>query len=367
MSLKDANEARMLLKRLEDQPKKMVFGIDQAISNCVLSLITPIPRDGKRGKEWAQAHVYLLDLPGRGKTAVLTFLSAALDAKIGRVEGRSDTLPGDLTGWEDVDRVSGIRTLLKGPIHSNIFFFDEITRTPPKGQGIMLGAMEGGHVIMNVTDLVKKRKDARAFPLYPISENSRELFFIVFATANPIEFEGTYPLSEAQKERFTYSFRMGRPKREDEMMVRAKNVSGKTVDTVMDLKTLLKIQDMVKNIELSAGADELIMRYIENSMPQSQDLEEGERRKRYATHGLVEDVDRYVASGCSVRRNLHMEAAAKAWAFMRGEDRLATVDDVKAIAPLTMEHVVLLQPRSVGENITAKKVIRKIVDETTIP
>src|SRR3989338_8626536 len=121
MSLKDANEARMLLKRLEDQPKKMVFGIDQAISNCVLSLITPIPRDGKRGKEWAQAHVYLLDLPGRGKTAVLTFLSAALDAKIGRVEGRSDTLPGDLTGWEDVDRVSGIRTLLKGPIHSNIF------------------------------------------------------------------------------------------------------------------------------------------------------------------------------------------------------------------------------------------------------
>lgn len=370
MVFNTSNGARRLLKELENQPRKFVFGVDQAIFNCVLALITPVPRDGKQGKEWAQAHVYLLDLPGRGKTAVLTFLSAALRAKIGRVDGRPDMLPSDLTGREDVDKLSGIRTLLKGPLHCHIFFFDEINRTPPKGQAILLGAMEGAQVIMNVTSIERRVIEARAFPLYPIADDPHEtrMFFEVFATANPIEFEGTYPLSEAQKERFTYSFRMGRPQREDEMRVRAKNVAGRKVEVVMDLAALLEIQEIVRAIELTADASELLMRYIENSNPYSQDLEDYDAvRTRHATPGLVEFVNRYVANGCSVRRNYHMEAAAKAWAFRRGEDRWASVDDVKAIAGMTMEHVLLLQPRSEGDGVNAKKVVRKIIDETMMP
>src|SRR5690606_20176875 len=118
----------------------------------------------------------------------------------------------DLTGYEAADRATGIRTLLLGPIHCNIFFYDEINRTPPKAQAILLGAMEGGHVIVNVTNIEQRSIEAKAFPLYPVNSDPKDRhFFITFATANPIEFSGTYPLSEAQQERFTYSFRMGLP------------------------------------------------------------------------------------------------------------------------------------------------------------
>lgn len=364
----DYEEARHLLKKLEEQLNQFVFGIPRTSSNAVLSISTKLPRDSKSGKEWAQAHVYVLDKPGRGKTAMLIYLSHALKAKIGKIDGRPDMMPNDITGREE--RFTGVPTLFKGPLHSNIFFFDEINRTPPKGQAVMLGAMEGGYVIMMVTDPKTKRLEAKSFPLYPISENpdEKELFFTVFATANPIEFEGTYPLSEAQKERFTYSFKMGRPNREDEKRVRSKNVMGKKVEEVTDLRTMLNIQEMAQQIELSEDGDELIMRYIENSLPYSQDLEDWDRpRHRHATPGLVEFIDRYVINGCSVRRNFHMEAAAKAWAFLRGENRVATADDVKAIAPLTMEHVILLNPRSEGDNVTSKKVVEKIINETAMP
>jgi len=281
-------------------------------------------------------------------------------------------MPSDLMGYEDVDRQTGSRTLFKGPIHSNIFFMDEINRTPSKGQAILLGAMEGGHVMMNVTNVEAKRKDSIAVPLYPISDdpNEKRMFFIVFATANPIEFEGTYPLSEAQKERFTYSFRMGLPDRESEKMIRAKNLMGKSIKEVMDLGTLLEIQDMVKEIELSDQAHEYIMRIIENSRPYSQDEEEyGHQVRRFADKNLLEFINDYVTNGNSPRRDLHLEAATKAfkWRYGIDESRVATVDDVKAILPLAMEHVILLQPKSLGDNITAQKVVQRIIEGTFVP
>lgn len=370
MPLTNPDEGRRLLQELMMQPKKFVFGIDQAIFNCVLAMMTPMLRDGDVSKEPAQAHVYLLDWFGRGKTAVLKYLSAGLKAKHGRIDGRPDMMPSDLAGREDVDRVTGIRTLLKGPLHSNVLFTDEINRTPAKGQGLLLGAMEGAEVRMNVTDLENRRIESRAFPLYPISEDidEKDLYFIVMATANPIELVGTYELSEAQKDRFTYSLRMGLPSPEDEMRIRAKNLKKKKVDIVMDLRTMLDISVMASNIELSDQADHLVQRFQMNSRPYSQDMEEyGKIMPRHAKPGLIEFVNTYVASGCSPRRNLHMEAAAKAWAFMRGENELATVDDVKAVAPLTMEHVILLHPKSLSDNVTPRKVVKRIIEETAVP
>src|SRR3989338_1042949 len=370
MPLTNPDEGRMLLREVEKQPNKFVFGVKGAIFNTVLALVTPIARDGDLGKEYAQAHTYLLDLPGRGKTAILKYLSAAITAKLGRIDGRADTLPSDLTGYEHVDRFTGTSTLLKGPLHSNIFFDDEINRTPPQGESPMLGGMEGGYVIMNVTNIKTGELEAKRFPLYPISDDPNEtrMFFICLATANPIEFEGTYPLSEAQKERFTYGIRMGLPDRENEMMIRPWNVAGKKVETVMDLATLLDIQDIVKQIRLSQAAEEYVMRLIENSRPYSQDLEEWSKIKpRKATRELVDFINRYVISGCSPIRNFHIVGAAQAFAFMRGENETATVDDVRAIAPITMEHVILLQPRAEGDDITPRKLVQKIIDETILP
>ena len=379
MALTDPNEARRLIKLTKAQPEKFLFGVKKATFNAVLALVTPIAKDGPTGKEWAQAHTLVSDVPGTGKTALFNYLSAAIRAKLGRIDGRPDLMPRDFTGQEERDKFTGIRTLLKGPLHSNIVFADEGNRTPPKSQAPLLGAMEGGHVIMNITNEKEGMIEAKSFPLYPIPDDPNRMFFQVFMTMNPIEFEGTYPLSEAQMERFTYRWGMGAPSREEEKMIRFENVVGKKVEMVMDLGTLLDIQEMAKKIRLTEEASELIMRYLQNSRTYAQDERMfGKIQKRFASQGLVGFINQYVNSGCSPRRNFHMQGAALGHRLLRlllSDDKpienldhiVATVDDVKAIASLTMEHVILLEPRSLGEDITTKKVVNRIIEETPMP
>lgn len=382
MTLTNPNEARILVRKQVAQPALMLFGAEQAAFDTSLALYTPLLRDSKRRKGWSCAHTIVRDLPGTGKTALFNYVASSLNAKLGRVDGRPDLLPIDFTGKEERDKFTGIRTLLKGPIFSNIFFADEVNRTPPKSQAPFLGAMEGGHVIMNVTNEKAGVIEPKAFSLYPISDDPDEqrMYFIVFATMNPIEFEGTYPLSEAQMERFTYSFGMGAPTRGQEMMIRFENVINKEVKVVMDLGAVLDIQEMVKHIRLSAQANELIMRYIENSWPPSKDSYRfgGPRKRHVANTDLTSFVEEYVVSGCSRRRNFHMQMAALTHRLMRlflSEDKeitnlnniVAEADDVKAIAPLTMDHVLILDTRSLGDNIATQTVVQRIINETTLP
>jgi len=380
MALTDPNEARYKTRKLIAQPSQFIFGGQKPIFTIVLAFYTPIPKDSPMGKGWACAHTLLIDLPGTGKTALLNYASSAIQAKLGRIDGRPDYMPTDFTGREEKDTLTKTRTLLKGPLHCNIFFADEINRTPPKTQAPMLGAMEGGNVYMNIFNEIEKRIDSSPFPLYPISADPNEtrMYFIVIATMNPIEFEGTYPLSEAQKERFTISCDMGVPTREEEDMIRPENVMGKRVEVVMNLGEVLDIQEMVKKVKLSKDAYELKMRYVENSWPYSRDNTRfGGLRERHAKKDLAKFINEFVTSGCSRRRHYHMIMAAKSHRllslFLESDQPIenldnivATVDDMKAIAPLTMEHVIRLEPRSLGENITEKDVVRKIIEDTEV-
>jgi MoxR-like ATPase len=367
--IRSGKEGREFLKELERQPNKFVFGMEKPIFYSVLALITPMQRDSETGKKIAQSHILILDLPGRGKTAIFVYLSSAMKAKIGKIEGRADMMPNELTGGEKIDLVTGKRTLFKGPLHSHVFFFDETTRTPSRGQSVLLGPMDGGHVLMNKTDEETGFINSVPFPLYPIpGDRKNRNYFIAMATANPLEFEGTFPMSEALKERFVYSFSLGLPSREEEMKVTAENVSNKEVEVVGNLSDIMDINEMVETIKLSSKALEYRQRLMENSRPKSRDIiDYGSTRRRYASGNLVEYIEKYVDCGCSTRRNFHMEAAAKAWAFMRGEKEIATVEDMKAIAPITMEHVILLSPATVGDSISAREVVKKIIDETEVP
>jgi len=381
-SLTNPNEARILMRRALAQPAKVLFGAERAAFCTYLAIYTPLLKDSKKRKGWSCAHTIVEDLPGTGKTALFNYVSDSLMAKLGRVDGRPDTLPFDLTGKEDRDKFTGIRTVLRGPLFSNIFFADEIDRTPPKSQAPMLGAMEGAHVILNKTDEKNGEIRPTAFPLYPISDDPDEtrMFFIVFATRNGIEFEGTYPLSEAQMERFTYSFGMGAPSREQEMMIRFENVQNKEIEVIMNLGQVLDIQEMVKKLRLSSQSDELTMRYIENSWPPSKDKYRfgGSRKRRVTNSDLSKFIEEYVITGCSRRRNYHMQMAALTHRLMRlmlYEDKeiktldgmVAEVDDVKAITQLTMRHIIRLQPKALNENISADDVVQRIFNETELP
>src|SRR3989344_629767 len=367
MALKDPNEARERLAKLRAQVGEFIFGLHRVTADAIMGLVTPMVKDTPTSKEYTQAHLIISDEPGTGKTALLNYLSSGIEAKLGRIDGRPDLMPSDFTGREERDKYTGIRTLLTGPLHSHIIFADEINRTPPKSQSVMLGPMEGGRIMMNITNEKEGRIESVGFPLFPVPGDPKgRNFFQVIATMNPIEYEGTYPLSEAQMERFTYRLTMGFPAREEEKMILAENVIGKKVEVVMSLSELLDIQEMVARIKLSKEAVELRQRYLENSRPFSHDkrIFGKLRPRRYATDKLIGFINEYAVSGCSPRRNFHMEAAAKAHAFMRGEDRIATVDDVKAIAHITMEHVIRLDPRSFGDHIDAKDELEMIIRET---
>jgi MoxR-like ATPase len=384
MALTDPNVAREPIRRLYYQPLEFLFGdgLKRATYKTVMALLTPMLKDSKKGKEWVQAHSIIIDLPGKGKTALYVYITASLDAKLGKIEGRADMLPHELTGKEETNRFTGKRTVYKGPLFSHVFFFDEINRTPPKAQSPALGAMEGAHCILNVTNEETGFTEPVEFSLFPIPDDPRgRNFFSVFATMNPIEIEGTYPLSEAQMDRITYSGSMGSASREDQKKIRGENVMDKKIEKIMNLSELLDIHDMVKQIHLSSEADELIQRYLENSRPYSQDIFDSGKilPRRYATKNLVSHLNKYVLAGCSDRRNYHMQYAAIAHRFMRLMfDPLnkeigdlskirAEVDDVKAIAPSTMEHVIRLSPYALGDNVTAKSVISKIIEGTQIP
>ena len=369
MSIEDPRDGLRKIKQVIEQPQEFLFGLKRVAEDVGMALATPMVKDGRRGKEYAQAHTMLEDVPGTGKTALFNYFAAAIRAKLGRVDGRPDMMPSDLTGREEKDKHSGIRTLLKGPLFSHILFGDEFNRTPPKSQAPLLGAMEGSKVIINVTDEKKGRINPKAFRLYPIPKDiHRRAFFIVFATMNPLDFEGTYPLSEAQMERFTYKLSMGVPSWEEEKMIRAINVMGKTVKVVMSVSELLDIQGLVAKIELSKHAVELRQRYLANSRQLSQDMREfGAQQKKPASKNLRNFINEYVTLGCSRRRNFHMEAAAKAHAFMRGEFKTASIDDVKAIAHMTMEHVIQLDPRSFGDYISTRDIVEMIIKETPMP
>ena len=367
--IRNSNEGREFVKELIRQPMKFVFGVNQAIFMTVLAFITPMKRDDKFGKKPAQAHVYLEDLHGRGKTAILIHLSAALNADISKFVGTVDIMPKDLTGKEERDIITGARTLMKGPLHCHVLAYDELTRTPAKSLSALLTAMEGAHVMMNVTNPNTGFIESKPFPLYPVPGDPKERdFFIVLATANPIELEGTFPLSPAQQDRFTYRLNIGLPSREEEMKIRSENVVNEKVEVIGDLSDLLDIIEMVDSLKLSQQANALMQCYLDNSRPYSRDIEDfGEKRKRYADSDLVDFINKYVASGCSPRRNYHLEAAAKAFAWFHGEEEFVYTKHLKAIVPSTMRHIFMLQPAALSDEITPRLIVEKILLDTPIP
>ncbi|OGN20306.1 MAG: hypothetical protein A2910_03280 [Candidatus Yanofskybacteria bacterium RIFCSPLOWO2_01_FULL_39_28] len=348
---------------------KFVFGANRAIFGTVMAFITPMWRDDKLGKKQAQAHVYLEDWHGRGKTAILTHLSSALRADISKFVGTIDMMPKDLIGKEERDVITGTRTLMKGPLHCHVLAYDELTRTPAKSLTALLTGMEGAHVMMNTTDPNTGIIKSEPYPLYPVPGDPKGRdFFIVLATSNPIELEGTFPLSPAQQDRFTYRFKIGLPPREDEMRIESENVVNEKVEVIGDLSDLLDIAEMVDSLRLSDQARELVQRYNDNSRPYSQDIEDfGEKRKRYADSSLVEFINKYVACGCSPRRNYHLKAAAKAYAWMTGENEVVLAEHVKAIAPSVMQHVFMLQPSTLSDDVSPRKIVERILAETWIP
>ncbi|HVF19161.1 MAG TPA: MoxR family ATPase [Mycobacteriales bacterium] len=299
---------------------KAVVGQDGAVTGLVVALL-------------CQGHVLLEGVPGVAKTLLVRALATALDLDTKRVQFTPDLMPGDVTGSLVYDARTAAFSFREGPVFTNLLLADEINRTPPKTQASLLEAMEERQVTVDGTP--------RALP-DP---------FIVAATQNPVEYEGTYPLPEAQLDRFLLKLTMPVPGRDDEIAILGRHHAG------------FDPRDLV-----AAGV---------TAVANAADLAAG--RKAVAGITVAPDVMGYIVDiaratrtspslslGVSPRGATALLRTAKAWAWLSGRD-FATPDDVKALARPTLRHRVAVRPEAELEGVTPDGVLDTVLASVPVP
>ncbi|MFC0529237.1 AAA family ATPase [Phytohabitans kaempferiae] len=313
-----SDEARAALHRLRAEVAKAVVGQDAIVTGMVIALL-------------CRGHVLLEGVPGVAKTLLVRTIAEALDLDAKRLQFTPDLMPGDVTGSLVYDPRSAVFEFRSGPVFTNLLLADEINRTPPKTQSALLEVMEERQVSVEGTPR-------------PLPEP-----FIVAATQNPIEYEGTYPLPEAQLDRFLLKLSVPLPARDEEIGVLRAHHAG---FDPRDLKAA-GVQRVATAADLAAG------------------------RANVQRVGVAEPVLAYIVDLCRATRtspSLELGASprggtallgtAKAWAWLAGRDYV-TPDDIKAVARAVLRHRVRLRPEAELEGVTADAVLDAVL--ATVP
>ena len=277
----------------------------------------------------AGGHMLLEDFPGLGKTLIARSFAKALGLEFKRIQFTPDLLPGDITGGYIFNRTTNKFELRKGPVFANIVLADEINRASPKTQSALLEAMQEGQVTIEGESL-------------PLPEP-----FLVLATQNPIEYEGTFPLPEAQLDRFMLKLTVGHPTLEEEKLILRRRRERK--------------QDEVDLREITTAQQVLDLREVVESVHVDADLENYIASLVHATRS-----DRRVAVGASPRGSLAFLKMARANAALTGRDFI-TPDDIKRYATSILGHRVILQPEYWMSHKVTDDVIRDSIDKTPVP
>src|SRR4051794_30944746 len=285
-----------LAQRLSENISRAVKVPEGALRNIIVALL-------------AEGHVLIEDYPGVGKTALARALARSLDAEYARVQCTADLLPADVVGTNVFNQREARFEFRPGPVFANVVLVDEINRASPKTQSGLLECMQERHVTVDVVTHELARP------------------FLVIATQNPIEYEGTYPLPEAQLDRFMVRVQLGYPSPEEEAAMLAEHAAG---DRVLDLETVASVSEIVAAQTAAAAvhASEALRRYVVALLE--------------STRG-----DARTELGASPRAGLMLLKAAKALAALNSRDH-ALPDDVQALAPSVLSHRLLLAPEAAG-------------------
>ena len=305
----------VMTDKLKEIINEYFIGKNEVVENVLICLL-------------AGGHVLIEDVPGVGKTTLVKTLAAAVDLDFGRIQFTPDTLPSDVTGVSVINMKTGQFEYREGAVMHQIVLADEINRTSPKTQSALLEAMSERKVTV----------DDRTYDL-PSP-------FMIIATQNPVEFVGTYPLPEAQLDRFMMKLSIGYPSPENEILLTRRFLEGKTADTIKSViksDELLKIMEEVRNVKIA----DKVLQYAEDII------------------GLTRQEKRFVR-GVSSRAMIMMVQAARAHAYLSGR-QFVTPDDIKAVAVSTLHHRISLSydAKISGEDID--KVIHAVILKAKVP
>jgi len=276
-----------------------------------------------------KGHVLLQGVPGLGKTLIIKTISEALDLNFNRIQFTPDLMPSDITGTEIISQNpnSGDRELkfIKGPIFSNIILADEINRTPPKTQSALLEAMQENRVTTG-----------------GVTYNIENPFFVL-ATQNPIEQEGTYPLPEAQLDRFMFNVLIDYPSLDEEHSIVVKNteVSNVSVKNIIKKEELLDYQKLILNVPVSDNVIDYSVKFVQNTRPLD------------SKHKIT---SKYIDWGAGPRASSFLVLAAKAKAILNGK-ATPDIDDIKSVIKSVLRHRIILNFNAEAEGIRTDDVL----------
>jgi MoxR-like ATPase len=316
-------QAGAFVRPLMGELGKVIVGQNYLVERLVIGLL-------------ANGHVLLEGVPGLAKTLSVKSLAGCLNVKFSRLQFTPDMLPADVVGTQVYNPQSGSFSTRKGPIFANLVLADEINRAPAKVQSALLEAMQERQVTIGEQT-------------YPLEEP-----FLVLATQNPIEQEGTYPLPEAQVDRFMLKLKIGYPTREEERQIldlMARTSGTPAAHAVIDPKQILHARQVVNDIYI----DDKVKDYIVDLVCATRDPE-----------AYKIPVKEFIQLGASPRATIALTLTAKAYAFIRGRGYV-TPQDVKSIGMDVLRHRVAITYEAEAEEMTSETVIQKIFDQLPVP
>ena len=329
----EAIDIRELNERIERQSAfvtNLMTGMDQVIvgqKHLVESLLIGLLSDG---------HILLEGVPGLAKTLAIKTLASLIDSKYSRVQFTPDLLPADIIGTMIYSQKDERFVTNKGPIFANFVLADEINRAPAKVQSALLEAMQERQVTLG----------KETFPL-PSP-------FLVMATQNPIEQEGTYPLPEAQVDRFMLKVLIDYPKLEEEKKIIRQNISGEKIEVRPILKSedILEARKVVRQVYL----DEKIEQYIADIIFAT----------RYPEQYDLKELKNLIGFGCSPRASINLALAARSYAFIKRRGYVIP-EDVRAVAHDVLRHRIGLTYEAEATNVTSDEIVSKILNKVEVP
>jgi len=323
-SADQAAQQTKLCGDLESEVAKVLVGQEAMVTRLLIGLLTG-------------GHVLLEGVPGLAKTLTVRALAQAIDTGFSRIQFTPDMLPADVLGTEVFNPREATYSVKKGPIFSNLILADEINRAPAKVQAALLEAMQ-------------ERQVTIGGDTYPLEEP-----FLVLATQNPIEQEGTYPLPEAQIDRFMLKVKVGYPSKEEERKIVDRMASGQAEPQVRPTATAEDIRVARQSVD-QVFIDEKVSSYIVDLVHATRDP---------AAAGISE-LDGMIEMGASPRASIYLTKAAKANAFLQGRT-YATPHDVKNIAPDVLRHRIMLTYEAEAEGKVSDDIVERILVGILVP